>query len=181
MNTEMYDNTQTQPAAPPPPQPQPQMVQPPHSRKSPALATVLSLMPGLGQVYVGYYQQGFINAIVVTICITMLSTGSVRGFEPLVAIFMAFFWLYNMIDANRRAFHYNRIADGLSGEAVPDGFSTPGAAGSIPVGVLLVVVGTLFLLDLNTDISMTWIEDWWPMILVGGGIWMIFKARQQGK
>ena len=30
-------------------------------RKSPVLALVLSLMPGLGQVYVGYYNQGFIN------------------------------------------------------------------------------------------------------------------------
>ena len=181
MNTEMYDNTQT------PPQEQPRQVLPPptpqappmRSRKSPALATVLSLMPGLGQVYIGYYQQGFINAVVVAIAITMLSTGVVRGAEVLVALPMAFFWMYNMIDANRRAFYYNRVAEGLSGEEVPDEFTTPAAKGSMPVGVALVVVGTLFLLDLNTDFSMAWIEDWWPMILVGGGVWLIVKARQQ--
>ena len=33
-------------------------------RKSPTLAALLSLMPGLGQVYVGYYQQGFIDIAV---------------------------------------------------------------------------------------------------------------------
>ena len=184
MNTEMYDNTPSAPQepqryAPPPPTPQ----APPRRRahKSPALATVLSSMPGLGQVYVGYYQQGFINAGVVAIAITMLSTGVMRGAEVLIALPMAFFWLYNMIDANRRAIHYNRMADGLSGEEMPDEFTTPGAKGSVPWGVVLVVVGTMFLLDLNTDFSMAWVEDWWPLLLVGGGVWLIMKARHKAK
>jgi len=34
-------------------------------RKSPAIAAILSMMPGLGQVYVGYYQRGFVHAVVV--------------------------------------------------------------------------------------------------------------------
>ena len=32
--------------------------------KSPMLAGFLSVMPGLGQVYVGYYQVGFVHAII---------------------------------------------------------------------------------------------------------------------
>ena len=39
-------------------------------RKSPGLACFLSLMPGLGQVYVGYYQRGFVHAAVVAALIT---------------------------------------------------------------------------------------------------------------
>ena len=44
---------------------------------------------------------------------------------------------------------------------------------------MLTVVGMLFLLDLNTDISMAWIEDWWPLFLVVGGVWLIVKARRR--
>ena len=84
-------------------------------------------MPGLGQIYVGYYQQGFINMAVVAITITLLSSGA-RGAEPLFGLFLAFFWLYNMIDANRRAHHYNRVIDGLGGENVPGGIPRPAPA-----------------------------------------------------
>src|SRR5207247_139430 len=42
--------------------------------KSPALAAVLSMMPGLGQVYVGYYQRGFVHAAVVATLVTLLGT-----------------------------------------------------------------------------------------------------------
>jgi len=66
-------------------------------------------------------------------------------------------------------------------EEVPEDFRTPGARGSVPAGAFLVIVGVLFLLDLNTDISLDWIENWWPLLLVGGGAWLIFKARRQGE
>ena len=33
--------------------------------KSPALAAILSMMPGLGQVYIGYYQRGFVHILVI--------------------------------------------------------------------------------------------------------------------
>ena len=41
-------------------------------RRSPFLATILSFVPGLGQVYVGYYQLGFIHAIVISVILTLL-------------------------------------------------------------------------------------------------------------
>jgi TM2 domain-containing membrane protein YozV len=47
-------------------------------RKSPLFATFLSAMPGLGQVYVGYYQRGFINAVVVGTLIALLTSTWVR-------------------------------------------------------------------------------------------------------
>src|SRR5438093_2100938 len=80
--------------------------------KSPALAAFLSMMPGLGQVYVGYYQRGFIHAAVIGSLVTILSSGAVEGLHPLFGLFMAFFWLYNVIDAARRASLYN---DALAG------------------------------------------------------------------
>ncbi len=148
-------------------------------RKSPVLATILSSMPGLGQVYVGYYQQGFLCVAVAAACITILNVSSMTAWEPFFGMFLAFFWIFNMIDANRRALHYNRVAAGLGGEEVPDGFSLPGTGGSVAGGVILVTLGMLLFLNLKFDVSMAWLEDWWPLFLVAGGVWLIIKARRE--
>ena len=72
-------------------------------RKSPAVAAILSVCPGLGQVYVGFYTRGFTHAITVGAIMALLVSGAVRRFEPLFVFFLVFFWLYNIIDAGRRA------------------------------------------------------------------------------
>ena len=69
-------------------------------RKSPALAAWLSLMPGLGQIYVGYYKAGFITILVV-VSIIMLLARSGDSVGPFLGSFLAFFWVFNMIDAHR--------------------------------------------------------------------------------
>lgn len=151
---------------------------PSYNRKSPVLATLLSLMPGLGQIYVGYYQQGFINIFVVAGTISILASSVMRGAEPFFGVFIAFFWIYQMIDANRRAHHYNRVMEGLTGEDVPEGFSMPTSKGSMLGGAVLILVGVLFILDLNFDISMQWVENWWPLILILVGVNLVYKARK---
>src|SRR5512135_301327 len=60
-------------------------------RKSPALAFILSGMPGLGQVYVGYYQQGFAHVLVVTTLILLLASRSIHALAPAFGFFLAFF------------------------------------------------------------------------------------------
>jgi TM2 domain-containing membrane protein YozV len=149
------------------------------NRKSPVLATLLSMMPGLGQIYVGYYQQGFINMFVVAGTISILASSMMRGAEPFFGVFIAFFWIYQMIDANRRAHHYNRVMAGLGGEDVPDGFSMPTTKGSMLGGGILILVGVLFILDLNFNVSMEWVENWWPLILVLVGVNLVLKARKK--
>ncbi len=149
-------------------------------RKSGVLATLLSLFPGLGQVYVGYYQVGFSFALTVITIIAMLNSDFGRGKEPFLGTFMAFFWIFNMLDANRRAQHYNRCMAGLQGDEVPDDFKTAGGVGSVPVGAILVLVGVLFILDLNFGVSLDWLENWWPLAIVGFGGWLIHKGRNNG-
>ncbi len=148
------------------------------NRKSPAMATWLSLMPGLGQIYVGYYQQGFTNILVVAGIIAILASSFMQGAEPFFGVFIAFYWIFQMIDANRRAHHYNRVMEGLDGEDVPDGFSMPTSKGSMLGGSVLVLLGVLFILDLNFDISMQWVENWWPLILILVGVNLVYKARK---
>ena len=42
----------------------------------------------------GHYHQGFVNVLVIGSLIAMLADG-VGRLEPLVGIFLAFYWLYN--------------------------------------------------------------------------------------
>lgn len=143
--------------------------------KSPALATWLSLFPGLGQTYVGYYQLGFMYVLIMALCITILSLG-ILG--PFVGPLLAFFWIFNLIDANRRATYYNRSLDGSALSDVPPDFDMPSLKGNKPLGAILIVLGVMIFLDLNYGISMAWVENWWPLILVGFGGWLIFKGRK---
>jgi len=147
----------------------------PPDRKSPLLACILSSMPGLGQVYVGYYQRGFVHAIVVATVIFILNSG-VHGIEPLLGPFLAFFWLYNIIDAGRRAAHYNRAAAGEQAFEMPKDFSMPGIQGSIVGGLLLIVAGSIFLSYTVWGISLAWVEDWWPLAPILFGVYLIGKA-----
>ena len=138
--------------------------------KSPALACFLSIMPGLGQVYTGYYVRGFVFAITVASIITILAGTRVSNFVPFLAIFMAFFWLHNIIDAGRRAAFYNRmLAGGTDADEFPPEMKMPGVGGSIFAGVGLILMGIIALSYTKYDISLDWVEDWWPLapILVG--------------
>ncbi len=146
--------------------------------KSSTAAGWLSLVPGLGQIYIGYYQRGFLHAVVVITLITALASGS-GTLAPMLGTFLAFFWLYNIIDASRRASLINRAIDGLGDTELPEDFEMPGAKGTQGMGILLVVLGVLILLNTGFDVSMEWLEDWWPLAMIGGGVYLIMKNRNK--
>ena len=146
--------TTTQTKAAPPPRKLP--------TKSPTLTGLLSVMPGLGQVYVGYYRQGFLNLAVVAGTITLLAAGEVPGLEPLFGVFLAFFWLFNIVDATRKASFYNRAVQGLGTPELPADFDLPGTGGEVLTGIVLIGLGTLLLMHTKFDMSMEWLADWWP-------------------
>lgn len=139
--------------------------------KSPALASVLSLFPGLGQAYIGYYQRGFTHAIVMALCITILNM-DIGRLTPLVALFLAFFWMFGIIDAGRRAALYNQAIEGIGAPEMPKDFKLP-MGGSLMGGLLLVVFGGLLFAHTRYDYSLDWLADWWPMALVIYGIYLM--------
>ena len=146
-------------------------------RKKPFLAAVLSIMPGLGQVYVGYYKRGFINAITVALLITFI-TIQIVPLIPLAAIFLAFFWMYNIVDAGRRASLYNQALAGGTAMDLPDDFEAPSLGGSLAGGVALVVIGVILLSNTMFGASLEWLESWWPVVLIGFGGYLVYKAMQ---
>lgn len=154
-------------------------------RKSPVLAAILSAMPGLGQVYVGYYQQGFINIMVVSLVIVMIANaryGSlVSNILPLLGLFLAFFWLYNIVDAARRAMFYNQSLAGLGAVDIPEDMKLPKGQGSLAGGVVLIGLGLLLFANTALGMSLEWLERWWPMALVLAGGYLVYLNFQSRK
>ena len=145
-------------------------------RRSPAVAAILSLMPGLGQVYLGYTRRGFVNIGVVACLIAFLASRPPDSFIGIASVMLPFFWLYNIIDAGRLAVLYNETLAGRAGVDLPEPVST-GMRGSVAGGVALVLFGVLLLSNTAFDLSLEWLEDWWPVALVAFGIYLIYRAR----
>ena len=57
----------------------------------------------------------------------------------------------------------------------------PTAKGSTLGGAVLVIIGTLFIMDLNFGISLEWVGSWWPLFLVLAGVYLILKARKDAE
>lgn len=148
----------------------------PVERKSPLAAVVLSALPGLGQVYVGYYQRGFVHIAVVAGTIFLLNLRDLREFQPLLGVFLAFFWIYNMIDAARCAGTVNR---GAEAGRVPDLPPLPAEGGSTFAGAILVGLGLIFLGRTVFGFSLAWLADWWPLFLILFGLRMIYQGRRR--
>jgi len=137
-------------------------------QKSPTLAAVLSLMPGLGQVYVGYYLAGFINILVIALLINVVAHMHGPGPQPFLGLFIAFFWLFNMFDAARRATLYNRCIAGTREVAPPTDSPLVG-------GVILLIIGILLTLAITFDIRLAFLETIWPLILVAAAVYLLVK------
>jgi len=150
--------------------------------KNPMLAAFLSLCPGLGQVYVGYYPRGFVNIIVTAGIISILaSTRGYHAYQPLLGVFLVFFWLYNMIDAARIASLYNQAMAGGREPELPEGFQLPGMGGSIFGGAILIVAGFALLLHTRWGMRLDWLEEWWPVFPMLFGGYLLMKAlRERG-
>lgn len=144
--------------------------------KSPMLAAVLSLMPGLGQVFLGYTRLGFIHAGTIAVFISLMSSNRLGLLEPAVGIFMAFFWLYNLVDAYRRALLLNEAISRMETPELPDGFGAVSFGGRLAAGIVLIFVGMLALLNLRFNISLAWLEQWWPAGLVLLGVYLVARA-----
>jgi len=148
--------------------------------KSSFLAAFLSLVPGLGQIYVGYYKRGFINPIVAGFVISILfvagNESNPPAYMPICVLFLIFFWLYNIIDAWRRALMYNLTLEGLENIPLPDDLTGPGIQGSLFGGAIIMVVSFAVLLYTRFDMPIEVLEQWWPLVPMAFGAFLIYRA-----
>jgi hypothetical protein len=146
--------------------------------KSPAFAIILSVfLPSMGHVYVGFYKQAFTIILIGACLVTLLASGSTGDLTPLLGFLVGFLYFYQIFDAGRRASVYNRVLEtgraGLAADSIDLPETNPFAG-----GVILVIVGGIALLNTLFDVSLDWLEDWWPVAVIGIGIWLIQKGRR---
>jgi TM2 domain-containing membrane protein YozV len=141
----------------------------PKPPKNPWLALVLSLFPGLGQVYNGQPAKAFV--------FFSAWVGSIYGaaeIDPFpFAFLIPFVYLYNLIDAFRTASFINARA--LGGLPVPEeeAFESPLWGGS------LLVLGLLLLLNNLGWLHLAALARYWPVALIVAGAAFLYGSIQR--
>src|SRR5215467_8345909 len=140
---------------------------------SPGLAFALGLIvPGVGAIYNGQYAKGLVHAIIFGLLVSIISSGSAPGLEPLFGILIAVWVFYMAIEAHHTAVKRR------AGQPV-DEFSslidlhTRGSR--FPAGaVVLIVVGVLLLLNTTDIIPLERILRYWPILLIVLGVYLLY-------
>ena len=171
-------STQVPEAVVPPPLPLAAAPVLPARRYAPGLAVVLSFFPGLGHLYLGLYQRG-IGVFLAFAFGIFIADHSDFG------VLVAFAWFFAVIDAYRQACALNAglLPEPLSGMEIPK----RGRHGSLGFGVFLTLIGLLLLYNQFYPLDLTFMIDWWPMLLVLAGVYLVVrhfleqKRRQQAE
>ena len=159
----------------------------PATGPNPAVAGILAgFFPfGVGAVYCSQYAKGLAHLVIMVLLIIGVSSDVPWYVHMVLGIGIAFFYVYQIIDAVRTAKAIQM------GEPAPDPFGLAAMFGSggaptggaeraegtkIPIAAaVLIALGVLFLINTAFDFSL---HRYWPLILIGLGVWMF--ARQWG-
>jgi TM2 domain-containing membrane protein YozV len=160
---------------------------------SPGVAMLLGFIPGVGAMYNGQFMKGFIHVVLFVMLI--VATANVNG---LFGILIGFSVLYMAFDAYKTAEakrlglplpdplgldHLFGLQEGQNAPApsttVPaSGDVAPTASDHAPTGaIVLIALGVILLVVNVIDIS---IHRFWPLILIGVGIWIAYKRLAPG-
>lgn len=148
--------------------------------RAPMVAGLLSGLPGLGQAYLGYYQEGFKNTLIAGVMIALCNLEfeqlGITAVQPLVVTFTIFFWLYNMIDAGRRAAYLNQKRRGGAGDELSFKEQPLGNQATILGGIVLILLGGVLVAHTAFGVSLGWVRSWWPAALVLGGAYLLGRS-----
>jgi len=149
----------------------------PSSGPNPAIAGILAgFFPfGVGAVYCSQYAKGLAHLMIFALLI--FASDHAGGWGWIFGIGIAFFYVYQIIDAVRTA---KALQEGLP---APDplglshtfGMGDKFDAGKVPIGaVVLIGLGALFLLH-TMGFWEFGFERFWPLMLVLLGVWMFYR------
>jgi hypothetical protein len=141
---------------------------------SPGLAFLLGLIPGVGAIYNGQYVKGLIHVIILGLLISIVSNGEASaGMEPLFGMMIGVWVFYMAFEA------YHTAKKRLLGQPV-DEFSSlisiRSSSSQFPIApVVLIAVGLVFLLNSLDIIRMSQVIRYWPIALIGLGVYMLYE------
>jgi len=166
----MSESVVTTPVTPteagPPPLPPPAAPVVPQA-KSPGLALLLSIFPGMGQVYNGQPAKAFVMFLAWAISIYLAAEVNPLPF----ALFIPFTYFYNLVDAYRSALAINARPSGAP--AVDDDLESPGW------GIGMIVLGLVLLLHNFDLIRLQSLQRYWPVLLILAGVVFLRSATRR--
>jgi hypothetical protein len=147
------------------------------SGPNPAVAGILAgFFPfGVGAVYCSQYAKGLAHLLVFALLI--FATDHAGSWDWIFGIGIAFFYVYQIIDAVRtaKALQEGQTAPDPLGLGQTFSMGDKFDASKVPAGaVILIGIGVLFLLH-TMGFWEFGFERFWPLILVFLGIWMFYK------
>jgi len=142
--------------------------------KNPGAAGALGIIPGMGHLYLGLYQRA---AILFGVWVLFISLAG-HSHGPFPGIAIPFWMVFSIIDASRQAKAIN--ATGRPESNILGSDEPVRVSGSLTAGLLLILIGGFLLLDRFVTIDLSFLNDWWPVLLVAFGAWQVFR-HYQGK
>jgi hypothetical protein len=151
----------------------------PNPGVSPGLAFLLGLIPGVGAIYNGQYAKGLVHVLILGMLISINSSDTVGELGPMFGLLTAVFWFYMAFEA------YHTARKRLAGELV-DEFSSlvqikPEGSGFPVLPVALISLGVVFLLNNLGVLRLRFIMQFWPVLLILAGVWMLYTRLTGGK
>jgi TM2 domain-containing membrane protein YozV len=142
-----------------------------HLVKNPWLALVLSIFPGVGQIYNGQPAKAFVFFFAWVFSIY----GTVEIAPLPFSLLIPFVYFYNLVDAYRSAMLINARSQGGELVSPENGFESPAWGG------VLIGLGLILLLN-----NLGWFRLWafqryWPLLLIAAGGLFLYKALRRRK
>lgn len=155
---------------PPLPPPAISGLPPARSQRNPWIALLLSVFPGVGQLYNGQPAKAFVFFFGWVGCIWGASEVAALPFGFLIP----FVYFYNLVDAYRSACWLNQQATGLD-------LRQDQAVESPAWGVGLVLLGLLLLLNNLGWLRLAALREYWPVLLIVAGGAFLYGSVQRKK
>ena len=152
------------------------------SGPNPTVAGILAgVFPfGVGAVYTGQYAKGLAHLAIFGLLVAGCNVGNSDVIPAICGIGIAFFVVYQIIDAVRsaRAIQAGLPAPDPYGLAASFGGGTKIDSSKVPTGaIILILLGVLFLLHTAGFFEFGF-DRFWPVLLIGLGAWLL--ARNLG-
>jgi hypothetical protein len=141
--------------------------------RSPAAATMLGFIPGLGAVYNGEYTKALVHVSTFIAIVAILVASNSDVVHAIFGMGLAAFIIYMAVDANRTA-KANLVAP-----VRPEADAATIKARTIGP-FILIGIGVIFLLQNFHAFELdTLIDRWWPLLLIGVGGFLIWRRSEK--
>ena len=137
---------------------------------SPGLAFFLGWIPGVGAIYNGQYAKGLVHAVIWGILVSITSSNTVHGVEPIFGMLITAWMFYMAFEA------YHTARRRRMGEPVDEYSSIIDFKGrNVPVaGITLIILGVVMLLYTLNLFDFERVARYWPVLLIAAGVYLLY-------